>query len=142
MSGFVNLDIDIINQHLGQEIEYYELWDPEVGDFKRGKSLIHGLYKDSSGATKIYADLIWGDALDDSIEDDGGFCFAGGSYIYLGPEPFHIYKISWSNDSGINEQKIIPADSFLDVELTARLFTTNQYQAVRVNLDGSNYIHF
>ena len=142
MSGFVNLDIDIINQHIGQEIEYYELWDPEQSDFKRGRSFLHGTYLDSDGNSRLYADLIWGDSLDESQEEDGGFCFPGGSFIYLAPEPFQLFKISWINDLGMEEEKIIPVDTLIDVDFTARLFTSNQYQAIRINLDGSNYNHF
>ncbi|MCF0057144.1 hypothetical protein [Dyadobacter sp. CY356] len=139
MSGFVNLDTEILNQSIGSEIEYYELWDPLIGEFRRGKSFIHGIYKDDSGATKIYADLIWGNDLDSIVEDDGGFCFENGSYIYLAPEPFQLYKITWLNNLALQEQKVIPADTLLDVDFTARLFTSNEYNAVRINLDGTNY---
>jgi hypothetical protein len=142
MSGFINLDIDIINHYLGHEIDYYELWDPHEGFFRKGSSLIHGTYQDPAGATKIYADLIWGDSLDEAVEDDGGFCFPGRSYIYLAPEPFRIYKISWENELGIKEEKVIPADSLADVDLIAREFTAKPFQATRVNLDGSNYLPF
>ncbi|WP_159467974.1 hypothetical protein [Dyadobacter sp. 3J3] len=139
MHGFINLDSDTLIQCLGREIEYYELWDPELGDFKCGRSFIHGTYLDDNGSIKIYADLIWGDSLDQIKEGDGGFCFANGSYIYLAPAPFQIFRITWLNNSGVQEKKIIPAETYMDVELTARLFTTEPYQTVRINLDGTVY---
>ena len=99
MGGFVNLDIDVITQHMGQEIEYFELWDIDLEDFKRGRSYIHGIYKDRKGITCIYSDTIWGDGLENAtLVNQEGFCFPYQSQIYLAPAPFQIYKISWMND--------------------------------------------
>jgi hypothetical protein len=140
MGGFVNLDIDVVTQHMGQEIEYFELWDTDLEDFKRGRSYIHGIYKDKKGFTRIYSDTIWGDGLENvTLVNKEGFCFPYQSHIYLAPAPFQIYKISWMNDDSVEESRLVPVESDLEIHLAARRFTEGTYRSLRVNLDGSLY---
>jgi hypothetical protein len=140
MGGFVNLDIEMLTRHMGQEIEYFELWDANQGSFKRGKSYIHGIYKDKQGITRIYSDTIWGTGLESALLiDQEGFCFSYQSHIYLAPVPFQIYRISWLDDAHAEQTKLIPVESDIEVHLVARRFTEGTYWSLRVNLDGSVY---
>ena len=141
VGGFVNLDIDVVTQHMGQEIEYFELWDTDLEDFKRGRSYIHGIYKDKKGITRIYSDTIWGDGLENAtLIKQEGFCFPYQSHIYLAPAPFQIYKIIWMNEEFIEEYRLVPVGSEFEIHLIARKFTDAPYRALRVNLDGSVYM--
>jgi hypothetical protein len=140
MGGFVNLDIDVITQHMGKQIEYFELWDAEQSEFKRGGSFIHGIYKDKLGITRIYADTIWGTGLENAIlVNQEGFCFPYKSHIYIAPAPFLIYKITWINEQDVEESRLIPIESDIEILLAARRFTEGSYRSLRVNLDGSVY---
>ena len=143
MSGFVTLDIEVIKNHIGKEIEYYELWDFEMDNFRRGRAYIHNVYKDSLGRERIYSDLIWGDELDAAYyEREEGFCFSDGSFIYLAPTPFMIYEITWINESDLTQTKFVPVESMVEIDMIAKAITKNSYEAVRVNLDGSKYNTF
>ena len=140
MGGFVNLDIDVITRHMGQQIEYFELWDADQVSFRRGRSYIHGIFKDKNGITRIYADTLWGTGLESALFiNQEGFCFPYQSHIYLAPAPFQIYKVSWINDERAEESKLVPVESEVEIHMAARRFTQGAYRSIRVNLDGSIY---
>jgi len=139
MSGFINLDPEIITQYLGQEIEYYALWDVSVDTFFAGRSLIHGIYSDKIGQIKIDSDLIWGNSLDEAhlkTEFDI-FCIQRDQSLYLGPASFEIYRVDYEGDHGEMKGKYVPAE--LDLELTCRIFANKPYTTTRVNLDLTSY---
>lgn len=140
MSGFINLDPDIIIQNAGQEIEYYSLWDLSNDHFFAGRSFIHGIYTDSHGRIKVYADLIWGDSLDKltlSTEFEI-FCTENDQPVYLGPTPFQIYRVDFKDEFGVLKIKYVPAESETDLAITIATFT-QLYTTTRVNLDLTTY---
>jgi hypothetical protein len=139
--GFVNIDTDLVDQIVGQQIEYYELWDNKRGAFRRGCSHIHGIYNDSESRQKLYADTIWGDSLDGAYFDEEGLLiFEDQSYIYLAPTPFRIYRITYRDKFDTSKEILIPAESETDRDIIAKAITNGRdYVAIRVNLDGSTY---
>lgn len=143
MSGFINIDPEIIAQHSGIEIEYYALWDVTSDTFFAGKSFIHGIYSDNNGQLKIYSDLIWGQTLDNaylSTEFDI-YCIEEDIPIFLGPTPFAIFRVDYEGEFGEPKVKYVPAESEMDLQLTCELFTKKPYKALRVNLDLTTYIN-
>lgn len=142
MSGFVNLDREVIDSFAGKEIEYYALWNLSQDKFFAGRSLIHGTYKDYRGEVKVYSDIIWGEDLDQSFlrTEFEIFCFDNDQPIYLGPPPFEIHRVDFKNEFGVKQTKYVPAESETDLALTIATFT-NCYTTTRVNLDLTIYHH-
>ena len=141
MSGFINLDSDIIKQYLGQEIEYFALWDVSIDTFFAGRSFMHGIYSDKTGQIKIYSDLIWGNSLDDAQlrTDFDIFCIQQDKPLYLGPAPFEIYRVDYEDNYGEMKVKYVPAESDMDLALTCGIFTNKPYTTTRVNLDLTTF---
>ena len=142
--GFINIDTDLLPSLINKEIVFYELWDISSGDFRRGSAHVHGTYVAQQGKSKIYSEPIWGDSLDSTYFDEEGLLvFENGSYVYLGPPPFNIYRLNYEDENGIKHQKLIPAESDIDLDIVAReIARGNEYFTTRVNLDGTDYYEF
>lgn len=141
---FVNIETEILDQITGRTIEFYELFDITVEQFRRGSVHVHGFYTDPAGKMKLYSDLIWGDSLDEAYFDQEGLLvFENLSYIYLGPAPFKLYQLNFVDRDGVKQQKFIPAESNVDLDIIARSIAgKNPYFTKRVNMDGTDYYDF
>jgi hypothetical protein len=142
--SFTNIDTDIISSLVNQQMIFYELWDSSLGEFRRGEVHVHGTYFDETGLLKIYSEQVWGHSLDDAYFDEEGLLvFEKGSYIYLGPPPFNLYRLKYEDENGLKQQKLIPAESDVDLDIIAKVIANdNWFTFHQVNLDGTDYYEF